>query len=78
LDVIESDSAMSQAVEALVDLAYDSLDIIAWALSELLERLAKVILGLLPHFPTKPHRWLSQPISMVIGPLRRFNLNYSS
>jgi len=33
---------MSQAVEALVDLAYDSLDIIAWALSELLERLAKV------------------------------------
>jgi hypothetical protein len=44
LDVLEGDSAINQAVESLVDLAHDSLDIIAWALSELLERLAKVTL----------------------------------
>ena len=42
LDVVEGDSATQGAVDALVELAYDSLDIIAWSLSELLERLAKV------------------------------------
>jgi hypothetical protein len=43
LDVLESDKATHHAVEALVELAHhDSLDLIAWALSELLERLAKV------------------------------------
>lgn len=31
-----------QAVETLVELSKDSLDMIAWALSELLDRLAKV------------------------------------
>ncbi|KAH0826197.1 hypothetical protein J3R83DRAFT_5632 [Lanmaoa asiatica] len=42
LDVVEGDLATQCAVDALVELAYDSLDIIAWSLSELLERLAKV------------------------------------
>ncbi|KAH7931340.1 hypothetical protein BV22DRAFT_1124264 [Leucogyrophana mollusca] len=41
LDSVESDPATQRAVEALVELAHDSLDIIAWSLSELLERLAK-------------------------------------
>ncbi|KAF8207849.1 hypothetical protein K438DRAFT_2013261 [Mycena galopus ATCC 62051] len=40
LDELEADTAAQQAVEALVTLAADSMDIIAWALSELLERLA--------------------------------------
>ncbi|KAJ6540091.1 hypothetical protein B0H10DRAFT_2170598 [Mycena sp. CBHHK59/15] len=40
LDELEADTAMQQVVEALVTLSYDSMDIIAWALSELLERLA--------------------------------------
>ncbi|KAG6378591.1 hypothetical protein JVT61DRAFT_12858 [Boletus reticuloceps] len=43
LDVVEGDPATQGAVDALVELAYDSLDIIAWSLSELLERLAKQI-----------------------------------
>jgi hypothetical protein len=42
LDHLEADSAIQQAIEALVELSHDSLDIIAWALSELLDRLAKV------------------------------------
>lgn len=42
LDHLEADSAIQQAIQALVELSHDSLDIIAWALSELLERLAKV------------------------------------
>ncbi|KAG5638079.1 hypothetical protein H0H81_001929 [Sphagnurus paluster] len=41
LDRLESDGAIQQAIEALVELSHDSLDIITWALSELLERLAK-------------------------------------
>ncbi|KAJ6515229.1 hypothetical protein C8R45DRAFT_1049017 [Mycena sanguinolenta] len=40
LDELEADTAAQQAVQALVALASDSMDIIAWALSELLERLA--------------------------------------
>ncbi|KAJ6460124.1 hypothetical protein C8R47DRAFT_1161242 [Mycena vitilis] len=40
LDELEADTATQQAVEALVTLSQDSMDIIAWALSELLERLA--------------------------------------
>lgn len=40
LDDLEGDTATQQAVEALVTLSHDSMDIIAWALSELLERLA--------------------------------------
>ncbi|KAG8218508.1 hypothetical protein J3R82DRAFT_4145 [Butyriboletus roseoflavus] len=43
LDVVEGDPATQGAVDALAELAYDSLDIIAWSLSELLERLAKQI-----------------------------------
>jgi hypothetical protein len=42
LDVLEQDKATQQAVEALVDLSMDSLDVISWKLSELLERLATV------------------------------------
>lgn len=42
LDELEADTATQQAVEALVTLSHDSMDIIAWALSELLERLAIV------------------------------------
>ncbi|KDQ64130.1 hypothetical protein JAAARDRAFT_118551 [Jaapia argillacea MUCL 33604] len=41
LETIEADRAVQQAVESLVELSRDSLDIIAWALSELLEKLAK-------------------------------------
>ncbi|KAJ7668141.1 hypothetical protein B0H17DRAFT_990194 [Mycena rosella] len=37
---VEGDTATRQAVDALVNLSPDSMDIIAWALSELLERLA--------------------------------------
>ncbi|KAJ7821199.1 hypothetical protein B0H14DRAFT_2831907 [Mycena olivaceomarginata] len=40
LDELEADSAAQQAVESLVTLASDSMDIIAWALSEQLERMA--------------------------------------
>ncbi|KAG5648701.1 hypothetical protein DXG03_000048 [Asterophora parasitica] len=39
--VADCDGAIQQAIEALVELSRDSVDIIAWALSELLERLAK-------------------------------------
>lgn len=42
LDQLEADSATQQAIEALVDLSRDSLDVIAWTLSELLEKLAAV------------------------------------
>ncbi|KAJ7206777.1 hypothetical protein GGX14DRAFT_636950 [Mycena pura] len=42
LDELEVDTATQQAVEALVTLSHDSMDIISWALSDLLERLAKV------------------------------------
>ncbi|KAF7302288.1 Ras-GAP domain-containing protein [Mycena indigotica] len=37
---LEADTATQQALEALVTLTHDSMDIISWALSELLERLA--------------------------------------
>jgi len=43
LDIVESDPATQRAVCALVEIAHDSLDIIAWSLSELLERLAKQV-----------------------------------
>lgn len=42
LDQLEADNATQQAIDALVDLAHDSLDLIALGLSELLERLAQV------------------------------------
>ncbi|THH31919.1 hypothetical protein EUX98_g2275 [Antrodiella citrinella] len=38
---LEEDQAIRQAVEALVELSRDSLDIIAWALAELLDKLGK-------------------------------------
>ncbi|KAF5334397.1 hypothetical protein D9611_013526 [Ephemerocybe angulata] len=41
LDKLESDPLTQQAIETLVELSHDSLDIIAWALSELADRLAK-------------------------------------
>ncbi|PCH40763.1 hypothetical protein WOLCODRAFT_88808 [Wolfiporia cocos MD-104 SS10] len=41
LPEVEVDDAVSQVVESLVDLSRDSLDIIAWALAEQLEKLAK-------------------------------------
>ena len=39
---LEADDAVQQTVEALVDLSRDSLDMISLALTEQLERLAKV------------------------------------
>ena len=42
MDRVESDISTRQAIEMLVELSVDSLDMIAWALSELLDRLAKV------------------------------------
>ena len=42
LDRVESDMPTRQAIETLVELSVDSLDMIAWTLSELLDRLAKV------------------------------------
>ncbi|KAF8165773.1 hypothetical protein B0H34DRAFT_794124 [Crassisporium funariophilum] len=41
LDRVECDKPTQQAIETLVELSRDSLDMIAWALSELLDRLAK-------------------------------------
>jgi len=42
LDLLEADATIQQSIEALVELSNDSLDIIAWALTELLDRLVKV------------------------------------
>ena len=42
LDRLEADTTIQQSIEALVELSNDSLDIIAWALTELLDRLVKV------------------------------------
>ena len=42
LTELEADDAMQQTVEALVDLSRDSLDMISLALTEQLEKLAKV------------------------------------
>ena len=42
MDRVESDMPTRQAIETLVELSVDSLDMIAWTLSELLDRLAKV------------------------------------
>ena len=42
LDRVESDIPTQRAIESLVELSVDSLDMIAWTLSELLDRLAKV------------------------------------
>jgi hypothetical protein len=52
LDRLEADTATQQAIETLVELSHDSLDIIALALSELLDRLAKVSMP--PHIATRP------------------------
>ncbi|PPQ78909.1 hypothetical protein CVT25_002369 [Psilocybe cyanescens] len=41
LDRVEHDQPTQQAIETLMDLSKDSLDMIAWALCELLDRLAK-------------------------------------
>jgi hypothetical protein len=39
---VEADEALQQAIETLVDLSHDSVDIIAWAITELLDKFAKV------------------------------------
>jgi neurofibromin 1 len=39
---VEGDLSMRQTIETLVSLSRDSLDMIVWALTELLDRLAKV------------------------------------
>lgn len=39
---LEDDQAIQQAIGSLIELSKDSLDIIAWALTELLDRLTKV------------------------------------
>ncbi|KAG6849386.1 hypothetical protein H0H93_008893 [Arthromyces matolae] len=41
LDRLEADTAVQQVIETIVELSHDSLDIIAWALCELLERVSK-------------------------------------
>ncbi|TFK46902.1 hypothetical protein OE88DRAFT_1666689 [Heliocybe sulcata] len=41
LDMIEADAALQQTVECLVDLSRDSVDLIAWNLADVVERLAK-------------------------------------
>ncbi|EIW76207.1 hypothetical protein CONPUDRAFT_64047 [Coniophora puteana RWD-64-598 SS2] len=43
LDIVESDAATQSAVEALVDLASDSLDVISFSLGEILDKLAKQV-----------------------------------
>ena len=48
LDRVEADVATQQTIEMLVELSIDSLDIIALALSELLDSLSKVSSILLP------------------------------
>jgi hypothetical protein len=42
LDSVEANNPTQQVIETLVELSHDSLHMIAWALSELLDRLAKV------------------------------------
>lgn len=42
MDRVESDMPTRQTIETLVELSVDWLDTIAWNLSELLDRLAKV------------------------------------
>ncbi len=39
---VETNLSMRQTIETLVELSRDSLDMIVWALTELLDRLAKV------------------------------------
>jgi len=39
---VEADEALQQAIETLIDLSHDSVDIIAWAIAELLDKFAKV------------------------------------
>lgn len=39
---VEADEALQQAIETLVDLSHDSVDVIAWAIAELLDKFAKV------------------------------------
>lgn len=46
LDRLEADAAIQQSIEALVELSHDSLDIIALALSGLLDQLGKVAIYL--------------------------------
>ena len=39
---VEADEALQQAIETLVGLSHESVDIIAWAIAELLDKFAKV------------------------------------
>ena len=39
---VEADDALQQAIETLVDLSHESVDVIAWAIAELLDKFAKV------------------------------------
>lgn len=39
---VEADEALQQAIETLVNLSHDSVDIITWAIAELLDKFAKV------------------------------------
>ncbi|KAF8638594.1 hypothetical protein AX17_002135 [Amanita inopinata Kibby_2008] len=41
LDILEADKATQQAIETLVELSHDSLDVIAWTLADLLHSLTK-------------------------------------
>jgi len=61
---------MQQAIETLVELSKDSLDMIAWALTELLDRLAKVCSGGLSNsIPLKTDFFPSQQTDMHTGHL---------
>lgn len=49
---VEADEALQQAIETLVDLSRESVDVIAWAIAELLDKFAKVRGGRV--FPSSP------------------------
>lgn len=67
LDKLESDPLTQQAIETLVELSHNSLDIIAWALSELADRLAKVYQSSMYWGTLNSHR-ASKPIRLLDTP----------
>ena len=77
LDHLEADTTIQQSIEALVELSNDSLDIIAWALTELLDRLVKVsrFFGLEFYLMPSDHR-TSKPIPPVLSQSKFFSLSF--
>lgn len=39
---VEADEALQQAIETLINLSHETVDVIAWAIAELLDKFAKV------------------------------------